>query len=203
MTTIAISYSDKGFAPTEASGNPGDTITVTNTAKDEISLSFSSPVTHTPLDGLTSPVTVAGVGGSVSGKVRTAASNHPITFTVGGAQSVVAINAAAHQVTASPTSLQPTSLEVNPGDDLVLYNESQTSSVTIDIESPVSDPFGSKIGMQAPLEAGGQVRGQVASAAAGKRIKLTVKGSTSVTSTVDVRSGDTDVATASVQQQSS
>lgn len=201
MSNIAISYSEKGFMPTETSANPGDTITVTNNAQSGISLSFASPSTATPLDGIKSPVPVSSAGGSVSGKVRDAASNHPLTFTVDGAQSVVTIGPAIHQVTVSPTSNQPSSLDVNPGDDFVLYNESSTTQVTVDVDSEVADPFGPKIGMQAILQPDGQIRGPVARAAAGKKIKLTVKGSTSEATTVNVRSGDTEVAAARAGEQ--
>lgn len=190
MTTIAISYSDQGFAPTEASATPGDTITVTNDAKDEISLSFSCPSTKTPLDGLTSPVSLSGGGTPATGTVRDAAANHPITFTVDKAACVVTVGVAPHQVTASPTSLEPKELQVSPGNDMVFFNESDKTSVTLEIDSAVTDPFGPKVGMQPVIAPQGQVRGSVVSATAGKKIKLTIKGSTGPVSTIDVRSGD-------------
>lgn len=191
MSNIELNYSNKGFDPAYAPANPGDTITINNNDPDDLELTFTCGSVADPLTNITSPVMVNG-NSSVWGDVRNAASNHTITFTMNGSEAMVAVGPANYQVDANPESISPTTLDVNPLDNIVFLNTSTSTSIQLDVDSPTADPFGAEIGMVMFIDPTAQKDGVVQRSAAGTQVKVTVKGTTGQTSTINVGSGDTE-----------
>jgi plastocyanin len=191
MSNIEISFSSTGFEPLSQPADPGDTITIQNTTDDKIDLVYTAGSVPDPLTNITSGVQVP-PHESVWGDVREVASNHTITFSANGFDCTVEVGPANYQIDADPESISPTALAVNPDDLIVFYNTSATTSITLDLDSPVTDPFGPEIGMSVNIDPTAQKDGVVQRGAAGAQVKVTVKGSHSAVSTIDVGSGDTE-----------
>lgn len=190
MPTIELSYSDNGFSPNEAGAVPGDTVTVTNTTAADIDLTFFCDGVDVPLIGLMSPVVVTANGGSASGEVSGETVNLAIAFTANSFEATIDVAQPEHRVTVSPDSNTPVEMTVVPDDGIVFYNESTSDEVVLEIDSPEQDPFGPDIGMNPTLAPLAEIGGFVAAAVSGKKVTVTVKGSTSQPSTINVGSGD-------------
>lgn len=190
MPTIEISYSADGFSPTSAGAVTGDTVTVINTTGVDITLSFECGGVAEPLIGLTSPAEVTANGGTVSGAVSGDAANLAITFTANAFECTVDVAQPTHRVTVTPDSSTPAEMDVAVGDGIVFYNESNSDEVDLEVDSPEQDPFGPDIGMNPTLAPLAEIGGFVEARAGGKKVTVTVKGSTSATSTINVGSGD-------------
>jgi hypothetical protein len=192
MSTIPINFTDEGFNPSSASAMPGDTITITNDTKNDIELTFTCSSTTDPLEGLTSPAQVTGSGGMVEGRVRPAASNHAIIFSANGYDCPVEVGPATVPIYAyTDYTLPAGDIYANVSDNIWFQNETN-DSVTLTIGDEAGpDPFGSNIGMEPTIATNPPyLVGTVQRSAQNKKVKVTVKGSTSTPTSVNVGSGD-------------
>ncbi len=203
MATIPLSFTDSGFVPSTTTANPGDLIVVTNDSENDISLSFAAGQVKEPLLGLESPVDVGSRGGQVQGTVNVTASNHVIIFSAGGYEANVEVGPAYWQITVSPESSSPAEMAANPMDVITFYNESTSTSVTLDVDSPTSDPFGPELGMSFSIDPTANREGPIQATARNTKVKVTVKGSSSAATTIDVGSGDVEDVVARRQEASS
>lgn len=192
MSTIPLSYTESGFVPSTTTANPGDLIVVTNDSENDISLSFAAGEAKDPLIGLTSPVDVQRRGGQVQGTVNVTASNHVIVFSADGYEANVEVGPAYWQITVSPEGSTPTEMSANPLDVITFYNESSSTSVTLDVDSPTTDPFGPELGMSFSIDPTANREGLLQASARNTKVKVTVKGSSSQPTTIDVGSGDVE-----------
>lgn len=192
MTTIPLSYTDSGFDPSTTPASPGDLIVVTNNSENSISLSFAAGEVVEPLIGLSSPVDVDGNGGQAQGTVNVTASNHVIVFSAKSFEANVEVGPASWQITVTPESSSPPGLDVNPLDIITFFNESTSTSVTLDVDSPTPDPFGPELGMSFSIDPTANKIGLVQMSARSTKVKVTVKGSSSATTTINVGSGDVE-----------